>query len=148
MSKSLATPLSSCDLEKNPISEEIICRAGTYVVGKAWLGLEMRREGDVRGDLDEEHVEVVVEVVDEVVEQVVVDVVVEVELDVDVDVLGIGTGLSVDDIKDRGGDNLDRTDLVIISPAGRSNFPPNFLRSRKLRNFGSDIFTNGKSKSN
>ena len=54
---------------------------------------------------------------------VVVDVVVEVELDVDVDVLGIGTGLSVDD---RGGDNLDRTDLVIISPAGRSNFPPNF----------------------
>ena len=145
MSKSLATPLSSCDLEKNPISEEIICRAGTYVVGKAWLGLEMRREGDVRGDLDEEHVEVVVEVVDEVVEQVVVDVVVEVVVDVDVDVLGIGTGLSVDD---RGGDNLDRTDLVIISPAGRSNFPPNFLRSRKLRNFGSDIFTNGKSKSN
>ena len=78
---------------------------------------------------------------------VVVDVVVEVELDVDVDVLGIGTGLSVDDIKDRGGDNLDRTDLVIISP-GRSNFPPNFLRSRKLRNVGSDIFSNGKSKSN
>ena len=101
----------------------------------------MLREGDVRGDLDEEHVEVVVEVV----EQVVVDVVVEVELDVDVDVLGIGTGLSVDD---RGGDNLDRTDLVIISPGGRSNFPPNFLRSRKLRNVGSDIFSNGKSKSN
>ena len=145
MSKSFATPLSSCDFEKNPISEEIICRAGTNVVGKAWLcWLEMRRDGDVSGDLDEEHVEVVVEVV----EQVVVDVVVEVELDVDVDVLGIGTGLSVDDIKDRGGDNLDRTDLVIISPAGRSNFPPNFLRSRKLRNFGSDIFTNGKSKSN
>ena len=106
----------------------------------------MRRDGDVSGDLDEEHVEVVVEVVDEVVEQVVVDVVVVVN--VDVDTLGIGTGLSVDDIKDRGGDNLDRTDLVIISPAGRSNFPPNFLRSRKLRNFGSDIFTNGKSKSN
>ena len=149
MSKSLATPLSSCDLEKNPISVEIICRAGTNVVGKAWLcWLEMRRDGDVSGDLDEEHVEVVVEVVDEVVEQVVVDVVVEVELDVDVDVLGIGTGLSVDDIKDRGGDNLDRTDLVIISPGGRSNFPPNFLRSRKLRNVGSDIFSNGKSKSN
>ena len=120
MSKSLATPLSSCDLEKNPISVEIICRAGTNVVGKAWLcWLEMRRDGDVSGDLDEEHVEVVVEVVDEVVEQVVVNVVV-------VDILGIGTGLSVDDIKDRGGDNLDRTDLVIISPAGRSNFPPNF----------------------
>ena len=137
MSRSLATPLSPCDLEKNPISVEIICRAGTNVVGKAWLcWLEMRRDGDVSGDLDEEHVEVVVEVVDEVVEQVVVDVVVEVELDVDVDVLGIGTGLSVDDIKDRGGDNLDRTDLVIISPAGRSNFPPNFLRSRKLRNLG------------
>ena len=50
-----------------------------------------------------------------------VDVVVEVELDVNVDVLGIGTGLSVDDIKDRGGDNLDRTDLVIISRGGRSN---------------------------
>ena len=149
MSKSLATPLSSCDLEKNLISVEIICRAGTNVVGKAWLcWLEMRRDGDVSGDLDEEHVEVVVEVVDEVVEQVVVDVVVEVELDVDVDVLGIGTGLSVDDIKDRGGDNLDRTDLVIISPGGRSNFPPNFLRSRKLRNVGSDIFSNGKSKSN
>ena len=95
MSKSLATPLSSCDLEKNPISVEIICRAGTNVVGKAWLcWLEMRRDGDVSGDLDEEHVEVVVEVV----EQVVVDVVVEV--DVDVDTLGIGTGLSVDDIKD------------------------------------------------
>ena len=73
---SLATPLSSCDLEKNPISE-----------------------GDVRGDLEEEHIEVVVEVVDKVVEQVVVDVVVEV--DVVVDTLGIGTGLSVDDIKDR-----------------------------------------------
>ena len=43
--------------------------------------------------------------------------------------------------------DLDRTDLVIISP-GRSNFPPNFSRSRKLRNFGSDIFSNGKSKSN
>ena len=143
MSRSLATPLSPCDLEKNPISVEIICRAGTNVVGKAWLcWLEMRRDGDVSGDLDEEHVEVVVEVV----EQVVVDVVVVVN--VDVDTLGIGTGLSVDDIKDRGGDNLDRTDLVIISPAGRSNFPPNFLRSRKLRNFGSDIFTNGKSKSN
>ena len=84
MSKSFATPLSSCDFEKNPISEEIICRAGTNVVGKAWLWLEMWREGNVRGDLDEEHVEVVVEVVDEVVEQVVVDVVVEVELDVDV----------------------------------------------------------------
>ena len=94
MSKSFATPLSSCDFEKNPISEEIICRAGTNVVGKAWLWLEMWREGDVRGDLDEEHVEVVVEVVDEVVEQVVVDVVVEVVVDVDVDVLGIGTGLS------------------------------------------------------
>ena len=120
MSRSLATPLSPCDLEKNPISVEIICRAGTNVVGKAWLcWLEMRRDGDVSGDLDEEHVEVVVEVVDEVVEQVVVNVVV-------VDILGIGTGLSVDDIKDRGGDNLDRTDLVIISPAGRSNFPPNF----------------------
>ena len=143
MSKSLATPLSSCDLEKNPISVEIICRAGTNVVGKAWLcWLEMRRDGDVSGDLDEEHVEVVVEVV----EQVVVDVVVVVN--VDVDTLGIGTGLSVDDIKDRGGDNLDRTDLVIISPGGRSNFPPNFLRSRKLRNVGSDIFSNGKSKSN
>ena len=147
MSKSLATPLSSCDLDKNPISVEIICRAGTNVVGKAWLcWLEMRRDGDVSGDLDEEHVEVVVEVVDEVVEQVVVDVVVVVN--VDVDTLGIGTGLSVDDIKDRGGDNLDRTDLVIISPGGRSNFPPNFLRSRKLRNVGSDIFSNGKSKSN
>ena len=143
MSKSLETPLSSCDLEKNPISEEIICRAGTNVVGKAWLcWLEMRRDGDVSGDLDEEHVEVVVEVV----EQVVVDVVVVVN--VDVDTLGIGTGLSVDDIKDRGGDNLDRTDLVIISPGRRSNFPPNFLRSRKLRNVGSDIFSNGKSKSN
>ena len=77
MSRSLATPLSPCDLEKNPISVEIICRAGTNVVGKAWLcWLEMRRDGDVSGDLDEEHVEVVVEVVDEVVEQVVVDVVV------------------------------------------------------------------------
>ena len=74
---------------------------------------------------------------------VVVDVVVVVH--VDVDTLGIGTGLSV---KDRGGDNLDRTDLVIISPGRRSNFPPNFLRSRKLRNVGSDIFSNGKSKSN
>ena len=106
----------------------------------------MRRDGDVSGDLDEEHVEVVVEVVDEVVEQVVVDVVVVVN--VDVDTLGIGTGLSVDDIKDRGGDNLDRTDLVIISPGGRSDFPPNFLRSRKLRYVGSDIFSNGRSKSN
>ena len=102
MSKSLATPLSSCDLEKNPISVEIICRAGTNVVGKAWLcWLEMRRDGDVSGDLDEEHVEVVVEVVDEVVEQVVLDVVVVVN--VDVDTLGIGTGLSVDDIKDPRG---------------------------------------------
>ena len=92
MSRSLATPLSPCDLEKNPISVEIICRAGTNVVGKAWLcWLEMRRDGDVSGDLDEEHVEVVVEVVDEVVEQVVVDVVVVVN--VDVDTLGIGTGL-------------------------------------------------------
>ena len=106
MSRSLATPLSPCDLEKNPISVEIICRAGTNVVGKAWLcWLEMRRDGDVSGDLDEEHVEVVVEVVDEVVdevvEQVVVDVVVVVN--VDVDTLGIGTGLSVDDIKDPRG---------------------------------------------
>ncbi|MEC7084946.1 MAG: hypothetical protein VXW60_02300 [Bacteroidota bacterium] len=57
MSKSLATPLSSCDLENNPISVEIICRAGTNVVGKAWLcWLEMRRDGDVSGDLDEEQV--------------------------------------------------------------------------------------------
>ena len=110
----------------------------------------MRRDGDVSGDLDEEHVEVVVEVVDEVVDEVVEQVVVDVVvvLNVDVDTLGIGTGLSADDIKDRGGDNLDRTDLVIISPGGRSNFPPNFLRSRKLRNVRSDIFSNGKSKSN
>ena len=59
-------------LEKNSISEEIIDRAGTNVVGKAWLWLEMRREGNVRGSLDEEHVVVVV--------KVVVDVVVEVEV--------------------------------------------------------------------
>ena len=39
-----------------------------------------------------------------------VDVVVVVNIDVDT--LGIGTGLSVDDIKDRGGDNLDRTSYV------------------------------------
>ena len=97
-------------LEKNPISEEIICRAGTNVVGKAWLWLEMRREGDVRGDLDEEHIVVVVKVVVEVV----VDVVVEVEVDVDDEVLGIETGLLADE--DRGGDNLERTDLVIFSP--------------------------------
>ena len=80
MSRSLATPLSPCDLEKNPISVEIICRAGTNIVGKAWLWLEMRREGDVRGDLDEEHVVVVVKVVVEVVVDVVVDVVVVVEV--------------------------------------------------------------------
>ena len=101
MSRSLATPLSPCNLEKNPISVEIICRAGTNVVGKAWLcWLEMRRDGDVSGDLDEEHVEVVVEVVDEVVEQVVVDVVVVVN--VDIDTLSIETGLSVDDIRAEG----------------------------------------------
>jgi len=65
----------------------------------------------------------------------------------DVDVLGIETGLSADDIEDRGGDNLERTDVVNFSP-GRSYFPPNFFRSRKLRNFGSDILSTGKSKSN
>ena len=65
----------------------------------------------------------------------------------DVDVLGIETGLSADDIEDRGGDNVERTDVVNFSP-GRSNFPPNFFRSRKLRNFGSDILSTGKSESN
>ena len=65
----------------------------------------------------------------------------------DVDVLGIETGLSADDIEDRGGDNVERTDVVNFSP-GRSNFPLNFFRSRKLRNFGSDILSTGKFKSN
>ena len=53
------------------------------------------------GEHVEVAVEVVNEVVDEVVEQVVLDVVVVVN--VDVDTLGIGTGLSVDDIKDPRG---------------------------------------------
>ena len=77
------------------------------------------------------------------------DVVVEVEVEVSrlADVLGIGTGLSTDDIKDRGGDNLDMTDLAIFSP-GRSKFPPYFLRSRKFGNLGSDILTTGDSDSN
>ena len=54
-------------------------------------------------------------------------------------------------VKKRSNENVDGhkdAKRVKMSPAGRSNFPPNFLRSRKLRNFGSDIFTNGKSKSN
>ena len=72
------------------------------------------------------------------------DVVVEVEVEVSrlADVLGIGTGLSTDDIKDRGGDNL-----AIFSP-GRSKFPPYFLCSRKFGNLGSDILTTGDSDSN
>ena len=65
----------------------------------------------------------------------------------DVNVLGIETGLSADDIADQGGNNLERTDVVNFSP-GRSNFPPNFFRSRKLRNYGSDILLTGKSESN
>ena len=77
------------------------------------------------------------------------DVVVEVEVEVSrlADVLGIGTSLSADDIKDRGGDNLDMTDLAIFSP-GRSKFIPYFLRSRKFGNLGSDILTTGDSGSN
>ena len=69
------------------------------------------------------------------------DVVVEVEVEVSrlADVLGIGTGLSADDIKDRGGDNLDMTDLAIFSP-GRSKFPPFFLRSKNnMGIFGENI---------
>ena len=78
--------------------------------------LEKTREGNIRDDLGD--VDVVVDVgVNVVVEfVVVVDVVVEVEVEVSglVDVLGIGTGLSTDDIEDRG-DNLDRTDLFFPS---------------------------------
>ena len=77
------------------------------------------------------------------------DVVVEVEVEVSrlADVLGIRTGLSADDIKDRGGDNLDMTDLAIFSP-GRSKLPPYFLRSRKFGILGPDILTTGDSDSN
>jgi hypothetical protein len=46
-----------------------------------------------------------------------------------------------------GWDNVERTDVVNFSP-GRSNFPPNFFRTRKLRNFRSDILSTGKFKSN
>ena len=78
--------------------------------------LEKTREGDIRDDLSD--VDVVVDVgVNVVIEfVVVVDVVVEVEVEVSglVDVLGIRTGLSTDDIEDRG-DNLDRTDLFFPS---------------------------------
>ena len=91
------------------------------------------REGDVRDDLGEL----------DVVVNVGVDVVVEVV----VDVLGIGTGLPAYNIEDQWGDNLDKTDLAIFWP-GRSNFPPNFLRSKKFRNLGSDILLTGNSDSN
>ena len=75
------------------------------------------------------------------------DVVVEVEVEVSrlADVLGIGTGLSTDDIEDRG-DNLDRTDF--FPPPGRSKFPTNFLRSKDFRNLASDILSTVNSDSN
>ena len=111
--------------------------------------LEKTREGDVNDDLGEVDVVVDVGVDVELVVVDLLDVVVEVEVEVSrlADVLGIGTGLSADDIKDRGGDNLDMTDLAIFSP-GRSKFPPYFLRSRKFGNLGSDILTTGDSDSN
>ena len=111
--------------------------------------LEKTREGDVNDDLGEVDAVVDVGVDVELVVVDLLDVVVEVEIEVSrlADVLGIGTSLSADDIKDRGGDNLDMTDLAIFSP-GRSKFIPYFLRSRKFGNLGSDILTTGDSGSN
>ena len=69
-----------------------------------------------------------------------------------VDLLGGGTGLSADDFDNLGGgvgrgESLAKKDLVTFSPGG-SNFPPNFLRSRKLLNLRSVILALGWCNSN
>ena len=63
------------------------------------------------------------------------DVGVEVEVEVSrlADVLGIGTGLSADDIEEQGEDNLDKTEFVIFSP---QTFHPTFCVQRSSGTWG------------